>query len=362
MTLLQDSQFMARALELAKQGLYTTDPNPRVGCVLVKHNEIIAEGWHQRAGGAHAEIDALAKTDSAAGATAYVTLEPCSHHGRTGPCCDALIQAGVARVVVAMQDPNPLVGGNGIAKLRSAGIQVDCGILEQDAKSLNLGFIKRMTSGYPFVRSKMAMSLDGRTAMASGESKWITSTQSRLDVQRFRAQSSVILTGINTVLTDNPLLNVRLDDFLVEQPVRVVLDSALRFPLNARMLAEGAEVWVFTCNQDEVKQAALEQAGARIFMVETQQGRTDLGQVFKLLAAEQINNIWVEAGATLNAALIENNWVDEWLVYMAPCVLGDSARGLFHLPQIQSMADRKNIQISSVRQIGPDLRLTFTTQ
>lgn len=362
MTLLQDSQFMARALELAKQGLYTTDPNPRVGCVLVKHNEIIAEGWHQRAGGAHAEIDALAKTDSAAGATAYVTLEPCSHHGRTGPCCDALIQAGVARVVVAMQDPNPLVGGNGIAKLRSAGIQVDCGILEQDAKSLNLGFIKRMTSGYPFVRSKMAMSLDGRTAMASGESKWITSTQSRLDVQRFRAQSSVILTGINTVLADDPLLNVRLDDFLVEQPVRVVLDSALRFPLNARMLAEGAEVWVFTCNQDEVKQAALEQAGARIFMVETQQGRTDLGQVFKLLAAEQINNIWVEAGATLNAALIENNWVDEWLVYMAPCVLGDSARGLFHLPQIQSMADRKNIQISSVRQIGPDLRLTFTTQ
>jgi diaminohydroxyphosphoribosylaminopyrimidine deaminase / 5-amino-6-(5-phosphoribosylamino)uracil reductase len=360
MTLLQDTQFMARAMELARKGLYTTDPNPRVGCVLVKDDEIIAEGWHQRAGCAHAEVNALNKTNSAFGATAYVTLEPCSHHGRTGPCCDALISAGVARVVIAMQDPNPLVSGNGVSKLRLAGIEVETGILEQDAKQLNRGFIKRMISGLPFISSKLAMSLDGRTALASGESKWITSTQSRLDVQRLRAQSSAILTGINTVLADDPLLNVRLGDCEVEQPVRVILDSALQFPSKAKMLAEGAAVWIVTCSQNDEKRAALEQSGVRVLTVAPQQGRTDLKQVFKMLAKEQINNVWVEAGATLNGALIESGLVDEWLVYMAPCILGDSGRGLFHLPQIQHMTERKNLQLNSVRQVGPDLRLTFT--
>jgi len=213
-----DVFFMARALHLARNGLYTTEPNPRVGCVLVKDGLIIAEGWHQRAGGPHAEIAALAQIDSARGATAYVTLEPCSHHGKTPPCCDALIAAGITRVVAAMQDPNPLVSGRGLAKLQAAGIAVTVGVLEADARALNRGFIKRMTENRPFVRSKLAMSLDGRTALASGESQWITSPQARADVQRLRAGSSAILTGIGTILADDPALTAR-GDFPVVQPI-----------------------------------------------------------------------------------------------------------------------------------------------
>lgn len=361
MTLLEDSTYMARAIELAKKGLYTTDPNPRVGCVLVKQGRVIAEGWHQRAGGGHAEVEALAKTKDAAGATAYVTLEPCSHHGRTGPCSQALIKAGVARVVVAMQDPNPLVSGNGIEQLRAAGIEVDCGVLQQDAEQLNRGFIKRMTTGLPYVRSKLAMSLDGRTAMASGESQWITSPQARQDVQRFRAESSAIVTGINTILADDPMLNVRLDAD-VEQPLRVVLDSSLQMPLSAKMLADPDKVWVVTSCDAQDKIMRLQEAGVRVFRVDQSQGRPDLQQVFELLGQQQINTVWVEAGATLNGALIETEMVDEWLVYMAPCILGDQARGLLHLPGLHNMADKKELRMTSVRQVGPDLRLTFTVQ
>lgn len=361
MSLQQDSMYMARAIELAKKGLYTTDPNPRVGCVLVKRGQVIAEGWHQRAGYGHAEVEALAKTDDAAGATAYVTLEPCSHHGRTGPCSQALIDAGVARVVVAMQDPNPVVSGNGIARLRAAGVEVDCGLLQQDAEQLNRGFIKRMTTGLPFVRTKLAMSLDGRTAMASGESQWITSPQARQDVQRFRAESSAIVTGINTVLADDPLLNVRLEAD-VEQPVRVVLDSALQMPLKASMLADQGTVWVVTCSDERDKIKGLQDAGAKVFRVDDIEGRPDLRQVFELLGEQQINTVWVEAGATLNGALIDTELVDEWLVYMAPCILGDQARGLLHLPGLHHMAEKKLLRMSSVRQVGPDLRLTFTVQ
>ncbi len=349
---------MARALELAKQGIYTTDPNPRVGCVLVKDDKIIAEGWHYRAGRAHAEVDALAKIPSAEGATAYVTLEPCNHHGRTGPCSEALIQAKVVRVVLAMQDPNPLVAGSGIEKLRAAGIEVDCGLLQQDAETINRGFIKRMRCGYPFVRSKLAMSLDGRTAMVSGESKWITSLQARKDVHRLRAESSAVLTGINTVLADDPQLNARVD-FEVEQPVRVVLDSTLRMPLKSKMLHDSGKVWVFTCRQDQQKIRQLEEAGVVVFCLPEDQGRLDLHQVFKCLAQQQINTVWVESGAILNGALMNTDLVDEWLVYMAPCILGDQARGLFHLPDLQKMADKKTLQMISVRQIGPDLRLTL---
>ncbi len=361
MTLLQDSRYMARAIELAKNGLFTTDPNPRVGCILVKHERVIAEGWHRRAGGAHAEVEALAQTDGAAGATAYVTLEPCSHHGRTGPCCDALIESGVARVVVAMQDPNPLVSGNGIRKLRDAGIEVDCGVLQEDAEQLNPGFIKRMVSGFPYVRSKLAMSLDGRTAMASGESKWITSPQARLDVQRYRAESSAIVTGIQTVLADDPLMNVRLEQDL-EQPVRVVLDSTLQMPLSARMLDEPKNVWIITCSRQEAKIDRLRQAGATVFQVESQQGRVDLRQAFALLGDKHINTVWIEAGATLNGALMDTDLVDEWLVYMAPCILGDQARALLQIPRLHTMADRKDLRLKSVRQVGPDLRLAFTVQ
>ena len=230
----QDAFYMARAIQLAKRGRYTTDPNPRVGCVLVRDDIIIGEGWHVKAGLGHAEVEALKNVLDAQGATAYVTLEPCSHHGKTPPCCDALITAGIKRVVAAMQDPNPRVSGRGLENLRAAGIEVSCGVLQEDAIALNRGFIKRMTENRPFVRSKLAMSLDGRTAMASGESKWITSTEARTDVHRLRAESSAILTGINTVLSDDPALNARVD-FDVMQPIRVVLDSGLSMPVTAQM-------------------------------------------------------------------------------------------------------------------------------
>ncbi|MCK9608121.1 MAG: bifunctional diaminohydroxyphosphoribosylaminopyrimidine deaminase/5-amino-6-(5-phosphoribosylamino)uracil reductase RibD [Methylomonas sp.] len=357
-----DAGFMARALQLARKGVYTTDPNPRVGCVLVKDGQILAEGWHAKAGQAHAEIDALAKLAEprhALGATAYVTLEPCSHHGRTGPCCDALIQAGISRVVVAMQDPNPLVAGNGLKKMRAAGIKVSCGLLQADAEQLNRGFIKRMVTGLPYVRSKLAMSLDGRTALANGESRWITSPQARQDVQTFRAESSAIVTGIDTVLADDPSLNARVE-FTARQPVRVVLDSKLRMPLNAKMLQLPGETWVITCHDDPAKQLRLRDAGCKVWQVDSRLGRVDLSEVFKLLAQQQINTVWIEAGATLNGALLETDLVDEWLVYMAPCVLGDQARGLFHFSELQSMAAKKNFKFNAIRQVGPDLRLTLS--
>lgn len=356
----EDAKYMARALYLADKGCYTTDPNPRVGCVIVKGNKIIAEGWHMKAGFAHAEIDALSKVDDVTGATAYVTLEPCSHTGRTGPCCDALITAGIQRVVVAMQDPNPLVAGKGMRRMREAGLQVECDVLKDDAVLLNRGFIKRMTTGLPLLRSKLAMSLDGRTAMASGESKWITSTESRLDVQRLRAESSVVLTGINTVLADDPAMNVRLDE-QVTQPIRVVLDSKLQMPVTAKMLQLTGETWVLTGSDEKQKIAALEAAGCRVFQIKTNT-QLDLHAVLAFLGEQQINTVLVEAGATLNGALLEQELVDEWLVYMAPCVLGDQGRGLFNLPSMQMMADKKQLNISSVRQVGPDLRMTFTVK
>jgi diaminohydroxyphosphoribosylaminopyrimidine deaminase/5-amino-6-(5-phosphoribosylamino)uracil reductase len=358
MTLSQDAAYMARAVKLAENGIYTTDPNPHVGCVLVKEGNIIAEGWTQRAGFAHAEIDALAKTANAPGATAYVTLEPCSHYGKTGPCSDALIAAGVSRVVVAMQDPNPLVAGRGLQKLREAGVEVVVGVLQQEAEKLNRGFFKRMTCGLPWIRSKLAMSLDGRTAMASGESQWITSAHARQDVQLGRAASSAIVTGIGTVLYDDPQLNARVD-FDVVQPVKVVLDSNLRMPLTAKLLENAVELWIVTCSDDALKLQRLRDMGCKVFQVDAVEGRADLPRVFKLLAELQINTVWVEAGATLNGALLESGLIDEWLIYMAPCVLGDEGRGLFHLPDLRTMADKKRLKLLEVRQVGPDLRLTF---
>lgn len=363
MTLNQDAHFMALAIKLAEKGVFTTDPNPRVGCVIVQNNKLIAEGWHVKAGSAHAEIEALKKLDNADGATAYVTLEPCSHTGRTGPCCEALVKAGVKRVVVAMQDPNPLVSGQGIQKMQKAGLTVDCGVLQQDAEVLNKGFIKRMTVGLPYVRSKMAMSLDGRTAMASGESQWITSTESRLNVQKLRAESSAILTGINTVLADDPSLNARLDEEVV-QPVRVVLDTQLKIPVKARMIGLKGETWVLTGSTDTQKISQLEDLGVKVFRfnTETQSTRIDLKQVMIFLGQQQINTVLVEAGAILNGYLLEENCVDEWVVYMASCVLGDQGRGLFHLPALQKMVDKKQFNLEKVRQVGPDLKLTFTMQ
>lgn len=350
---------MARALQLARQGLYTTDPNPRVGCVLVKDGEILGEGWHQWAGLDHAEVAALNNTPDTQGATAYVTLEPCSHFGRTPPCCDALIKAGVSRVVVAMQDPNPLVAGQGLQRLRSAGIEVTSGVLEEDAQRLNRGFIKRMTQQRPWVRSKLAMSLDGRTAMASGESKWITSAQARADVQRLRAESSAILTGINTVLADDPALTARVDTEVV-QPIRVVLDSRLAMPINAQLVNCPGRTLILTSSTDDDKKQALQQVGFEVYEIVEHQGRLDLRQVMTFLAEQQINEVLVEAGSTLNGALLAENLVDEWVIYMAPCVLGDQGRGLFAVPGMSKMADKKNLNLADIRQVGPDLKLTFT--
>lgn len=355
---MQDTIYMAKALALAKKGSYTTDPNPRVGCVLVKHNKIIAQGWHQWAGQAHAEVEALKQTMDAKGSTAYISLEPCNHQGKTPPCCDALIHANVARVVVAMQDPNPLVAGKGLEKLRQTGIDVCCGVLEQDAKRLNQGFIKRMTQGLPFVRSKLAMSLDGRTAMASGESKWITGHKAREDVQRLRAKSSAMLTGINTILTDNPQLNVRLHTEVL-QPIRVILDSQLQMPLNANILSLTERCLILTCSDDKVKKQALEDVGFEVFILASQQGRLNLSAVFVFLAEQQINEVLVEAGAVLNGALLASGYVDEWIIYMAPVILGHQGRSLFNMPFLQTMADKKTLHLQQTRHVGNDLRLIF---
>ncbi len=360
MTAALDALYMARAIELAKKGLYTTDPNPRVGCVLVRDNTIIAEGWHVKAGQGHAEVEALKKISDATGATAYVTLEPCSHHGKTPPCCDALIVSGIKRVVVAMQDPNPLVAGRGLDKLKLAGCEVVFGVLEDSAKALNRGFISRMVNNRPFVRSKLAMSLDGRTAMANGESKWITSAQSRGDVQTLRAESSAILTGINTVLADDPSLNARVDE-PVSQPIRVVLDTHLAMPLTAKMLSVEGRSIILTASTDTDKVKRLEEVGFEVYQLPLKQSRLDLTHVMRFLAEQQINEVLVEAGAVLNGALMSEGLVDEWVVYMAPCVLGDQGRGLFNLPSLQTMADKKTFVWRDTRQVGPDLKLTLTT-
>lgn len=353
-----DEFYMARAIQLANNGLYTTQPNPRVGCVLVKGGSIIAEGWHARAGEGHAEVEALQRTKNPEGATVYVTLEPCSHHGRTPPCCEALIKAGVARVVAAMQDPNPLVSGQGLIKLKAAGIEVRCGVLQEEAMKLNPGFVKRMQTGLPFVRGKLAMSLDGRTAMASGESQWITSALSRADVHRYRARSSAILTGIDTVLADDPSLTARVD-FETLQPVRVVLDSELRMPLNARLLHLPGRSVVVTCSQDENRIDMLQQQGAEVYCVTQRHGRVALSAVMDLLGRLQLNEVLTEAGPTLSGALLAENLVDEWLIYLSTDILGDKGRGLFSLPGLEKMADKKQLSLCDIRQIGPDIRLTL---
>ena len=359
MSLSQDSFYMSLAIQLAKNGRYTTDPNPRVGCVLVRDGHVISEGWHFKAGLGHAEVEALKNIQDAIGATAYVTLEPCSHQGKTPPCCDALIKAGISRVIVAMQDPNPLVSGRGLEKLKAAGIEVSCGLLQEDALALNRGFIKRMIAKRPFVRSKLAMSLDGRTAMSSGESKWITSTEAREDVHRLRAESSAILTGINTVLADDPALNARVAWDTV-QPIKVVLDSNLNMPLTARMVKLHGRSLILTCSQDEQKKHDLHSVGFEVYQFSTENGRLDLPAVMAFLAEQQINELLVEAGSVLNGALLTENLLDELIVYMAPCILGDQGRGLFSVPGLQAMTDKKNLMLRDVRQVGPDLKLTLT--
>ncbi|HET7569422.1 MAG TPA: bifunctional diaminohydroxyphosphoribosylaminopyrimidine deaminase/5-amino-6-(5-phosphoribosylamino)uracil reductase RibD [Gammaproteobacteria bacterium] len=354
-----DFNFMARALRLARRGLYTTDPNPRVGCALVADGEIVAEGWHERAGGPHAEIVALkAAGERARGATAYVTLEPCCHQGRTGPCADALIDAGVARVVAAMTDPNPRVAGQGLAKLKAAGIAVEADVLADAAAELNPGFIMRMTAGRPLVRVKIAASVDGRTALASGESQWITGSAARADVHRLRARSSAILTGIGTALADDPRLTVRDADIeTTRQPLRVVIDGGLRLSPHARLFGEGGNVLIFTATGADP--SALEAAGATVERVESQPGRVDLAAAIGRLANLECNEVLVEAGARLNGALFAAGLVDEIVVYLAPTLLGEAGPGLFALPELTRLADRPRLRLREARHVGNDLRLTY---
>jgi diaminohydroxyphosphoribosylaminopyrimidine deaminase/5-amino-6-(5-phosphoribosylamino)uracil reductase len=354
-----DERYMRRALELAARGLYSTDPNPRVGCVLVQDGRIVGEGWHQRAGEAHAEVNALAVAGAAAqGATAYVTLEPCAHTGRTPPCVAALIGGRVARVVYALSDPNPLVNGAGVAALRAAGIDTLGEVLAAEARALNPGFFKRMRTGLPWVRVKLGASLDGRTALANGASRWITGPAARADAQRFRARSSVVLSGSGTVLADDPALNVRLEG-ATRQPLRAVLDSALRIPPQARMFDREGPALVFTASDDAARRAELERRGVRIETVaRAAGGGLELEAVLRRLAGLEANEIWVEAGARLAGALLRARLVDELIVYLAPSLLGPTARALVELPEISQLDQRLRLEFSECQPIGPDLRLT----
>ncbi len=353
-----DHAHMARALQLAARGINSTSPNPRVGCVIVKDGKIIGEGWHQKAGEPHAEIHALMQAGMASqGAAVYVSLEPCSHHGRTPPCADALIGAGVARVVAAAEDPNPRVSGQGLARIKAAGIEVRSGLMEAQARELNEGFFKRMVLGHPLVRIKTASSLDGKTALSSGESKWITGESARADVHRLRARSCAILTGIETVLADNPQMNVRGVE-TVRQPMKVVVDSSLRTPADAAIL-QGAKTIIACAAPDAKKAAALEAAGAEILCLPGAEGKVDLNALLSRLAQKGVNELMTEAGPRLNGALIAAGLADEWVQYVAPCLLGAAARPLFELNEPASMQQRLNWKLVDQRMLGADLRLTW---
>jgi diaminohydroxyphosphoribosylaminopyrimidine deaminase / 5-amino-6-(5-phosphoribosylamino)uracil reductase len=363
-----DRAYMARAVQLAELGRFTTDPNPRVGCLIVRDGVVIGEGWHRRAGEPHAERHALTEAgERARGATVYVTLEPCCHQGRTPPCTDGLLDAGVSRIVCAMVDPNPLVAGRGLRLLAEAGVQVETGLLEADARALNPGFIKRMEQGRPYVRCKLAASLDGRTAMASGESRWITGEPARRDVQRLRAGSSAILTGVGTLLADDPSLNVRLTAAdlpgmmpgePIRQPLRVVLDSRWRTSTSARILRVPGTTLIAGAVEDARRMAELEAAGAEVYLGAASSGRVDLGALMSELARREINEVLLETGPTLAGAALAAGLVDEILLYLAPHLMGDAARGLFHLPGLDRMKERIALDIREVRAVGRDLRIT----
>jgi diaminohydroxyphosphoribosylaminopyrimidine deaminase/5-amino-6-(5-phosphoribosylamino)uracil reductase len=350
-----DRAAMARAFELAGNGRYTTDPNPRVGCVLVRDGRVVGEGWHARAGQPHAESNALAAAgEEARGATAYVTLEPCSHHGRTPPCSQALVAAGVTRVVYALDDPDPRVAGRGAAMLHEHGIQVQSGLMADVAEALNPGYLRRMRGGLPWVRVKLAASLDGRTALASGESRWITSKPARADVQHGRATSSVVLTGIGTILADDPALNVRIPDS-DRQPLRVVLDSRLRTPSDARVINREGPVLVIGAQEDAARRQSLERQGVEVAIVPARDGRPDLAAVLQLLAARGANEIWVEGGATLAGAFIGAGLFDELVIYLAPTLLGPDALALARLTPLQQLDQRLQLRFGEVRRVGDDL-------
>ncbi|MEB0076593.1 bifunctional diaminohydroxyphosphoribosylaminopyrimidine deaminase/5-amino-6-(5-phosphoribosylamino)uracil reductase RibD [Pseudomonas sp. CCI3.2] len=360
-----DRHYMARALELARNGIYTAHPNPRVGCVIVRDGQVVGEGWHIRAGEPHAEVYALRQAgDKANGATVYVTLEPCSHHGRTPPCADALVNAGVARVVAAMQDPNPDVAGKGLLRLMTAGIAVQSGVLESDARALNKGFLKRMEHGLPYVRVKLAMSLDGRTAMASGESKWITGPAARSAVQRLRAQSSVVLTGADTVLADGARLTVRPDELgldpeltalaLTRPPLRVLVDGRLRVPLDAPFFQAGNTL-VVTCAAASARERYLAE-GHELLALANSAGQVDLHKMMVELAARGVNDVLIETGPGLAGAFTRLGLVDEFQIFVAGKFLGSSARPLLDLP-LAKMSEALELKIIEMRAVGDDWRV-----
>ena len=364
----QDIAFMQLALDLAKQGEFTTTPNPSVGCVLVKDGEVVGKGFHAKAGEPHAEVMALREAgEKARGATAYVTLEPCSHFGRTPPCAKGLVEAGVSKVIAAMCDPNPQVAGKGLQILSDAGIESAVGLLEENAEQLNKGFLKRMRTGKPFVQLKLAMSIDGKTAMASGESKWITGAQARADVQQYRAKASAILSTSQTVLADDPSLNVRWEELpsdvkadypqeKLRQPVRVILDSSHKVRSDFKVFLTESPVWLV--GEDDYPLT-----GFPVFtdylQLDRNQGETRLQALMAELGKRQINTLWVEAGATLAGALIAENLVDELIIYMASKLLGDQARDLCHLPNLTQLADAPLWQLQSCEPVGDDLKLIY---
>ena len=360
-----DHGMMARALQLAERGLWTTSPNPRVGCVLVRDGEVVGEGWHERAGEAHAEVNALLQAgDRARGATAYVTLEPCSHYGRTPPCAEALIASGVSRVVAAMADPNPLVAGKGLELLQAAGIATAVGLMEAEAKELNIGFVSRMTRGRPWVRLKAAASLDGKTALNNGVSQWITGPEARQDGHRWRARACAILTGIGTVRDDDPQLTVR-GLAVARQPLRVIVDSKLEISPQAKILHGGGVLVVGAIDHPE-KMAMLSRKGtsfgARCDGVEVEilpnaAGKVELKDLLEALGRRGVNEVHVEAGFKLNGSLMREGLIDEVLLYLAPCLVGDNANGLFNLPELTSLDGRQRLQIRDVRQVGADIRV-----
>jgi diaminohydroxyphosphoribosylaminopyrimidine deaminase/5-amino-6-(5-phosphoribosylamino)uracil reductase len=352
----EDHRYMARALELAERGLYTTTPNPRVGCVVVREGAVVGEGWHERAGAPHAEVHALAQAGGRArGATAYVSLEPCVHQGRTGPCARALLEAGVARVVAAMRDPNPLVGGKGLDELGRGGVDVAAGLLEDEARELNIGFVSRMTRGRPWVRLKVAASLDGRTALANGRSQWITGEHARRDGHHWRARACAVLTGAGTVHEDDPRLTVR-DVPTSRQPLRVVVDSKLETPPSAKVL-EGGGTLVACAREDKAKIAALKAKGADVVVMPNSAGKVELAELFHELGRREMNEVHVEAGHRLNGSLLREGCVDELLVYLAAGVLGDQARGMFELPDLADLSGRRDLAVRDLRMVGPDIRV-----
>ena len=356
----RDRELMRRALQLAARGLFTTTPNPRVGCVIAREGRVIGEGWHERAGEAHAEVralsDVVARGEDARGATAYVTLEPCNHYGRTPPCADALREAGIARVVAAMRDPST-TAGHGADALAASGVAVDTGLLEAEARELNVGWIKRLRDGRPWVRVKIAASLDGRTALAGGESQWITGPEARADGHLWRARSCAILTGIGTVLHDDPQLTVRAVK-TTRQPIKVVVDRHGELPATARLLA-GAPVLIFSAEAPRVSWPG----DVETIVLRGPDGRVDLPAMLVQLGQRGVNELHVEAGAKLNGALLGAGLVDEVLLYFAPCLLGDPARGMFELPApMAHLSDRVSLRIQSAERIGEDWRVVARLQ